>query len=192
MWLLCSSYISCSPKGILQSLNKLSLNTGHSRGHIFAVNTDHKFSLAPSNDRCTFFRQGSDLLFVSSGREIRVFHRQDVSRPFVFFAASSVTSMFADNTQLVCATKHPNKRSGRVEIFHLDVFTKTMFASIVVKKTFQSLHRMHDPHMNGRYVSIVYSYDDERASAIPSRSMASSSTVGGEVQVFDLLRLEGK
>ena len=67
-----------------------------------------------------------------------------------------------------------------------------MFASIVVKKTFQSLHRMHDPHMNGRYLSIAYTYDDERASVVPSRSFTSTSTVGGEVQIFDLLRLEGK
>lgn len=192
IWVLCLSYLLCTPKGILQSLNKLSVGGGSGRGgYTFTVDTDHKFSLAPSDYRCVF-KQGGNVLFVSSGREIKVFGRLDVSRPFVFSADSSVTSMFADNTKLVCATKHPNGRSGKVEVFHLDMFTKTMFASIAVKKTFQSQHVMHDPQMNGRYLSIAYSYDDERPSLAAGRSMTSSSAVGGEVQVFDLLRLEGK
>ena len=191
IWLLCPSYLICTPKGILQSLHQLSLGGGGSKaGHTFAVATDYKFSLAPSEHRCTF--KGRDLLFVSSVRAIRVFDRRDVSTPLVFPASSSVTSMFADNTKLVCATKHPNGRSGRVEVFQFDIFTKTMFASILVKKTFQSQHAMHNPQMNGRYLSIAYSYDNKRPSLAVGRSMTTASMMGGEIQVFDLLRLEGK
>ena len=191
IWLLCSQYLICTPKGILQSLNKLSLGGGGGKaGHTFAVETDLKFPLASSDLRCTF--KCRDLLFVSSGRQIRVFDRRYFSNPLVFSASSSITSMFADNTKLVCATKHPNGRSGRVEVFQFDIFTKTTFASILVKKTFQSQHLMHNPQMNGRYLSIAYSYDNERLLSAAVRSMASSANVGGEIQVFDLLRLEGK
>ena len=201
IWLLCPSYLLCTPKGMLQNLNKLSSldGGGGSRGGCtFTVDTDHKYCLPLSDDRCTF-KLGGDLLIVSSGREIRAFdRRRDASSPFVFSAASSVTSIFADTTKLVCATRHPNGRSGRVEIFHLDTFAGIVLASLVVKKTFQSQHEMHCPQLNGRYISIAYSYDDgERASlangSCTGRSMASlSATVGGEVQIFDLLRLEGK
>mmetsp|Transcript_32400 Transcript_32400/g.95484 ORF Transcript_32400/g.95484 Transcript_32400/m.95484 type:complete len:293 (+) Transcript_32400:932-1810(+) len=187
------SCLLCTRKGILQNLNKLSLDgRGGGRSYVFTVDADHKFSLASSKYRC-LFKRGNDLLFLSSGREIRVFDRRgDVSSPFVFSAESSITSMFADNTKLVCATKHPNGRSGRMEVFHLDIFTQTMFASLVVKKTFQSQHTMHSPQLNGRYLSIGYSYDGERAALGAGRFASSYFTVGGEMQVFDLLRLEGK
>ena len=214
IWFICASYLFCSPKGILQNLNKLSLDGGREcgdtrrGGYVFLIDKDHTFPLAPSKHRCAF-KHGNDLLFVSSGREIRVFdrrRREMTSSPFVFSAESPVTSMFADNTKLVCATKHPNRRSGRIEIFHLDVVANTVLAKLLVKKTFQSQHMMHSPQLSGRFASVGYSYDDgdKRAAALGSGGRFASSprqsptyrsrsiVVRGEVQVFDLLRLEGK
>merc|ERR1712127_827616 len=120
IWFICASYLFCSPKGILQNLNKLSLDGGREEGgakkggYVFPIDKEHTFPLAPSKHRCAF-KQGNDLLFLSSGREIRVFdrrRREMSSSPFVFSAESPITSMFADNTKLVCAAEHPNRRSG--------------------------------------------------------------------------------
>jgi hypothetical protein len=200
IWFICASYLFCSPKGILQNLNKLSLDGGRG-GYVFPIDKDHTFPLAPSKHRCAF-KQGNDLMFVSSGREIRVFdrrRREMSSSPFVFSAESPVTSMVADHTKLVCATEHPNGRSGRIEVFHLDVVGNAVLAKLVVKKTFQSQHTMHSPQLRGRFVSVGYSYDDDKRAALGSggtgrfaSSPSSTTVVGGEVQVFDLLRLEGK
>lgn len=183
LWMMCSRQLLCTPR-ILQNLNKFSACGGvRERAYTSSFNVviAHAFSFDTSDNRYVWKEENN--LYVSSGQKVRVFDRRDVSSPFLVTANAEITSIFADTTKLICTTKHPNRRSGRIEIFPIDTATRTVFRSVFVRKTFLSSHVMSNVKTDGRLLSVSYSYDEE----------ASSKSYGGEVQIFDLLQdLDGR
>lgn len=174
LWMLCATQLLCTPR-LVQNLNKLSPTGGACN---FKVDISHTFGLDSLSSR--FICKRGNFLYVSSGQMVRLFDRKDVSSPLVFTADAEITSMFADDTKVVCSTKHPNGRSGRIELFPIDAATRTAFRSVFVKRTFLSSHTMDNVRICGRLLSVSYSYDGEASSK-------------SEVQVFDLLQdLDGR
>eukprot|EP00562_Extubocellulus_spinifer_P015213 CAMPEP_0178564882 /NCGR_PEP_ID=MMETSP0697-20121206/13864_1 /TAXON_ID=265572 /ORGANISM="Extubocellulus spinifer, Strain CCMP396" /LENGTH=616 /DNA_ID=CAMNT_0020198449 /DNA_START=177 /DNA_END=2027 /DNA_ORIENTATION=+ len=184
LWMMCSRQLLCTPR-ILQNLKKVSACGGVREGartSSFNVVIAHAFSFDSSDNRCVWKEENN--LYVSSGQKVRVFDRRDVSSPFLVTANAEITSIFADTTKLICSTKHPNRRSGRIEIFPIDTATRTVFRSVFVRKTFLSSHVMSNVKTDGRLLSVSYSYDEEAASP---------KSYGGDVQIFDLLQvLDGR
>ena len=180
LWMICSRQLLCTPK-LLHNLHKLSATYSGGTGlRTFEVHISHTITIDSSDNPCTW-KEGNHL-YVSSGRIVRVFHRGDVSSFFLVTADAEITSIFADATKLVCSTKHPNGRSGRIEIFPIDTATNTACKSVFVKKTFLSSHFMNNVKTRGSLLSVSYSYNREASSK--------QYMYGGEVQLFDLFQNE--
>uniref|UniRef100_A0A7S4HZE5 Uncharacterized protein n=1 Tax=Odontella aurita TaxID=265563 RepID=A0A7S4HZE5_9STRA len=171
VWIVCETKLMCTGRLMRVLRNLASSAAGEGIPRVTVMDVSY---LEPQQKHIVHCHD--NFLYVASGKRIRGFDRRNIFAPCkTYCAEEKVNAMQIDQTKIICATVHPNGRSGRLEIIPICQVGGLAYPSVFVKRTFLSSHQMYSIQFGGRLLVVLYRYD-----VVEDRSCS------GEIQVFDI------